>query len=193
MPSPEHRSRVRRPGVEPLEGLTLLSPIAPGPPRPPSASSVVAATARPSSQVALNLKFRGVYQVILENPDVGKDYVFQAGRVGSTRGLGTIGVAGTIHTPGLVVQGHASGQLVAHTLRGDINLQLIGPTTSGFSSLPARLSFRITGGTGKFANASGSGIVDVTLRPARIPSTAPPVVETGSVTLAFHANPVLHG
>jgi hypothetical protein len=193
MPSQEHRRHIRRPRVEPLEAMTLLSPIAPGPASAPSSPSIIAATASPSSQVALNLKFRGVYRVILENPDVGKDYRFQAGRAGSTHGLDTRGLSGTIHTPGNVLQGQASGQLVVHTRRGDFNLQVVGPTTGGFSSLPARLSFTITGGTGKFANASGSGVVHVTLRPARGPSTDPQVVETGSVTLTLHANLALRG
>jgi hypothetical protein len=193
MSSQEHRRHVRRPEVEPLEAMTLLSPIAPGPSSPPSTTSVVAAKVKPSSQVTLDLKFRGVYQVILGAPDVGKDYLFQAGRVGSTHGLGTAGLDGSIHTPGFVVQGKAMGQLVAHTRRGDLYLQLVGPTTSGFSGLPARLSFTITGGTGKFANASGSGVVDVTLKPARNPSTDPHVIETGGATLTFHSNRVLQG
>ena len=193
---PEDRRRHDcRPEVEPLESLTLLSIISPALSSHPSGSAEVASSTRirTTRPVALNFTVQGSYQVIMKNPDVGRTYQFQTESTGRTHGLGPTTLDGAITTPGFVAQGYATGQLIAHTSRGDLQIQLAGPLTAGFSALPGKLSYSITGGTGKYAHAHGFGVVDVVLKPGANPSTATNVIETGHATLTFHASQVLRG
>ena len=139
----QHEDRRRhdcRPEVEPLDSLTLLSIISPAPSSHPSGSAEVATSMRirTTRPVALNFTVQGSYQVIETNPDVGRTHQFQAESKGRTRGLGATTVDGAITTPGFVAQGYATGRLLAHTSRGDLQIQLAGPLTAGFSAFPGQ-------------------------------------------------------
>jgi len=178
-----------------LDSLTLLSVISPALSSHPSGSAEIATSMRirTTRPVALNFTAQGSYRVIETNPDVGRTHQFQAESKGRTRGLGATTVDGAITTPGFVAQGYATGRLIAHTSRGDLQIQLAGPLAAGFSALPGKLSYSITGGTGKYAHAHGFGVVEVVLKSGASPSTAANVIESGHATLTFHASQVFRG
>jgi hypothetical protein len=73
---------------------------------------------------------------------------------------------------------------------GSVTLQLVGPSQKGFSPPPARFHYTITGGTGKYAGASGRGRVafqEQTTRPFVCPPNAlcVPLLTTGTFTMTF--------
>lgn len=148
--------------VESLESLTLLSGLAPPTlaPAVPAALGTVQAAAR---SVALNATTRGSYAFVQGNPDTGKAYYFVT--AGWVPGLGYSTFSGSIHTPGFIRTGTAAGTMTVYTPRGTLTLQLTSDPVPGFSDLPTRVHWAITGGTNQLKGATGSGTLDIALRP----------------------------
>jgi hypothetical protein len=180
------RTRPTRPralGFETLEAVTLLSGMGA---RLPIIPAVIApepliplATTTP---VVFNGTARGFYTSSAGVPDVGtSSNVFASGRL---LGLGGSTVNGSLHSTGFIAQGHATGTLTIHAPRGNLTLSLTGPTQPGFSPLPGQFAFKIQGGTGRYAHASGGGTVDVKLSPI----SSAGMNGVGLITLTFHSN-----
>jgi hypothetical protein len=99
--------------------------------------------------------------------DIGATYVFNG--TGTVGDMGSVAAHGIVTLPGFVVTGNATGTLTltsasaAAAAGGSVTLKLSGPEEAGDGSFPTMLSFVITGGTGRFAGASGSGSIAVTL------------------------------
>src|SRR5581483_7237629 len=99
----------------------------------------------------------GTWDSVPTLPDVGKTQELSG--TGTVAPLGAVAVRGELHTPGFVAQGRATATLTLTTERGSVTLQLTGPLQPGFSQPPATFQYTITGGTGAYAGASGSGSV----------------------------------
>ena len=107
-------------------------------------------------------KVTGTYSMPMMNPDAGKRYVFKGS--GKPAGFGLMQLSGSIQTPGNMGSGQAHGSLVMTNSHGTLKISVTGPTEPGFGPLPTTLSYRITGGTGAYAGASGSGTIVDTLK-----------------------------
>jgi hypothetical protein len=161
-----------RPEVEGLEARTLLSaglgraavtlaPVghhahhhrhhrthqAPGAPSPGD----------PQQGLALSGQISGAWLERPTLPDVGGAQTLTG--TGTVGPLGTVTLSGELHTPGFIAQGEATGTLTLSNADGSVTLRLVGPPQSGFSPPPATFQYTITGGTGKYAGASGQGTV----------------------------------
>lgn len=80
-------------------------------------------------------------------------------------GLGLSGLSGSLQSLGLIATGHATGNITITNRFGKIHLDLTGPTQTGGSALPTHFTFTVTGGSGHYLHASGSGSADVTETP----------------------------
>jgi hypothetical protein len=179
------RHRRNRPlHVESLESVTLLSGLSAHLTHASHPPAIVSALRAVSTPVAINGTTRGFYTSDSPIPDTGTAYHLVS--VGSLRGVGFAVVSGDLHSVGFIAQGHATGTLNVLAARGSLNLTLTGPSQPGFSPLPTEFSYTISSGTGRFHNASGSGTVDITLKPLTHHS---PLSGAGRVTLTFHSTP----
>lgn len=181
--------RNRTPRVEPLESLTLLSGLpTPAAAHPlPAQAAEVQATAAPT--VALDATARGDYTTSRGVADAGLTYnVFAVGRA---NGLGAVAVTGKLVTVGFIREGHATGTHTVRTARGNLTVDVTGPTQQGFSDLPTQFTFTVKGGTGRFRNATGTGTLNVTARPDPLNANAPNVHAHGLLTLTFRPGPVV--
>jgi len=117
--------------------------------------------------VLLNGTIEGTYLLAPTIPDIGATYVFNG--TGTAGDLGPVAAHALVTLPGFIVSGHATGTLTLDSISaspvasGSVTLRLTGPTESGFGPFPSTLAFVITGGTGAFAGATGSGTIAVTL------------------------------
>ena len=118
----------------------------------------------------------GTYQTPVSIPDVGLTYDFTgAGDAGS---LGHVTTTGSVHLPGFVASGRATGSLNLANAKGSVTLALTGPTEPGFGPFPSTLTYVVTGGTGTYAGAAGSGTITATLVPGDL---------TGRFTFVLHS------
>jgi hypothetical protein len=160
----------QRPGVETLEALVPLSVVVGG----GHGAAVVA-----RNTIALGGSVRGAYLVTNPIPDTGSTYRF--GVAGKLNPVGQTGDSGQIQTPGFIANGHAEGTMTISAPRGNIKLQLTGPSQPGFSALPGTVDYTITGGTKSYRTAQGSGTIAVTLNSSVFSN------RFGLITLTFHA------
>jgi hypothetical protein len=105
---------------------------------------------------ALDGTLRGQYFTNSASPGSGTDYL--VGGVNSIGGFGLASGVGGILTPGPGVEGYAQGHLSLLGGRGTLRLDLtaLEPQT-GSQSIAHDYSFRISGATGQFRGAVGSG------------------------------------
>jgi hypothetical protein len=145
-----------RPELELLEGRAMLSA---GSVLSPPLLTVTALLAQQSPQqhyLALVGEIKGTWTRIRTLPDVGQSQsLMGSGRV---RPLGEVQAEGTLHAPGFIREGHTTGTLTLTNSRGSITLQLVSRQPQPGFSPPARsYDYTITGGTGAYAGATGSG------------------------------------
>ncbi len=125
-----------------------------------SAAAVIRVATRPHFTGAFTVT--GTYSLPMVNPDAAKTYFFK----GSCKppGFGGMQLSGSVQTPGNLASGQAHGSFVMKNSHGTLKLSVTGPTEPAFGPMPTTLSYRITGGTGAYANASGSGTISDTLK-----------------------------
>lgn len=171
------RRRKLRPVVEPIESRALLSAGLAG-------ATVGRALVSHSPSVSLHLHgtLRGQFQTNVLIPDAGTTYVIEgAGHVG---GFGHASVSGEMHSLGFVIHGHAQGDITLKRAGGTITLHLTSLVQqAGFQPLPGVFSFGITGGTGKYKGAHGTGSATLTLTAG--PISLNPPTEQGHFTLVL--------
>jgi hypothetical protein len=115
----------------------------------------------PTRSIHLHGTLQGQYQTNAPIPDTGTTYVLQG--TGHVGGFGHASVTGNMHSLGFIAQGHAQGDLTVKGAGGTITLHLTAVVQqAGFQPLPSAFSYDITGGTGKYAGAHGSGSATLT-------------------------------
>ena len=112
---------------------------------------------------------KGTYTLAPTAADIGAMYIFTGS--GMAGDMGPVGAEGRVTLPGFITTGQATGTLTLTSaaltpvagIPGSVTLTLTGPPEPGFGPFPSMLSYVITGGTGRFAGATGSGTIAVTL------------------------------
>jgi hypothetical protein len=80
-------------------------------------------------------------------------------------GLGTVTVSGAINNVVFFSGTHAEGQLTfTDNQNNSVTLDVRGPWQQGFAPMPQQLEYRVTGGTGAWANLSGQGTLTLVLQ-----------------------------
>jgi len=170
------RNRARiRPEVEGLESMTLLSGVAAS--VHTAASAMVTA---PVQTVSLSGTAHGNYVSRQSNPDTGTLYSFNAR--GMIAPVGRTFDFGSFHTPGFIQNGQTQGRLTLVGPRGTLRMTITEVTPTTDPTNVFHFTYTITGGTGRFRNAQGTGNLDVTLTPAMTSSIR---VGHGRLSLAF--------
>ena len=142
----------------------------------PTPTSLVRIVARITSRaivvlgqknISLNGTISGTYSLAPTAALLGGGYVFNG--TGDAGDMGAVSAHAFVTTPGMVAIGRATGTMTLTTIGasplpgGTVTLELIGPPEAGFGPFPSMLLFVVTGGTGAFAGATGSGTIAVTL------------------------------
>ena len=173
------KNRRNRPlQVEALESYVLLTGL-------PAAGMIQAAAVSAADALHFSGTTKGTFVATQSNPDTGKDYHVV------TQGKTTIGtpiaVTGDLVTPGFVAQGRTTGTLTVTTAKGTLTLAISSPLQKGFSPLPSLLTYRITGGTGVFANQhSGRGTISVSYHVLNTAAgSATGFSQAGTISLVF--------
>ena len=178
--------RDRKPQLELLESMTLLSGLAFLAAIDPSTSAIVQSSQR--APIALNATTHGTLTTTQKNPDAGKE--FQLYTSGPAAALGHVSIDGALLTPGFIAHSQASGSLKVHTRRGELTLSVKEPSQFGFSSLPHSLTYSITSGTGHYQGATGSGRLTITTAAAS-PTAALSLSTNSRVSLVFRSGPLI--
>jgi hypothetical protein len=191
----EHKSRRRimrehlrrRPRVESLESMTLLSGVS------AAARGAIAALLGPVAptsghKIEPTGSVKGTYHVHITNPDIGKEFIFFGS--GQVAPLKHVKLTGHITSPGFIYHGHSTGLLVLSDPNGSVTLAVTGPPQNGFTPIPDVFNFKITSASGKFKGDTGTGFMVLELDPAQTPTTpsggAPtPDGEHGTFTMIF--------
>ncbi len=84
--------------------------------------------------------------------------------------MGPVAATGRIQLPPFMTTAPVSGNLTLTTIsarpggpNGSVTLTLAGPAQAASAPIPPVLTYVIASGTGDFANATGTGTIDVTL------------------------------
>jgi hypothetical protein len=100
---------------------------------------------------------------------IGALYIFN-GATGAAGAMGPVSANGRIQLPPFMTTGPVTGGMTLTTISatpggpsGSVTLALTGPVEASSGPIPATLTYVITSGTGSFANATGSGTIEVTL------------------------------
>jgi hypothetical protein len=134
-----------------------------------------------SHHLTLKGQVSGVWSASQVVPDAGSDQSLTGS--GSVQPLGAVGASADLQLPGFVALGQAQGRLTLANTHGSITLALVGPPQQGFGGPPASLTYTITGGTGKYAGASGAGRAALQEAPAR-PACPPGTIVCTRLALA---------
>ena len=181
MRTDRNRKRVS-PQVEGLESMTLLSGVAAA---VHHGHAVVQTATTQTQNLSLSGTVHGQYFAQSSNPDTGSTYSITAfGRISP---LGRTAVTGSYQTPGFILNGTAHGSLTLTAAHGSLTLKLdqAGPIPQNSSGGSRLFQFTITGGTGAYAGAQGSGTVNVTLDSSNSLNLGGHHLSTGRVTLTF--------
>jgi hypothetical protein len=171
-----------RPQLESLESMTLLSGASAA---ISGALASLVTTAASAQQIHLTGTVKGSYHLQVKNPDTGKDFTFLGSGTLST--LGQVSLTGDIHSPGNIANGHSTGQLVLSNPHGSVTLELTGPPQNGNTPVPDVFSFKIIKASGTFKDDTGTGYIDLILKPAPTPTAGAPnlLVQQGTFTMTF--------
>jgi hypothetical protein len=176
-------TRYRRPQVEPLEDRTVLSaglglahavhPLGthhghharhhhhhglPGNAAPGQNGPVGTLPGAAAQMLALSGQVSGTWQIApTVGPFAGEVQILRGGGVVSP--LGTVQMTGVLNVLGPIGQGETLGTVTLSNAAGSVTLRFVGPPQQGLGALPANFHYTITGGTGQYAGASGSGAV----------------------------------
>jgi hypothetical protein len=158
------RGHRRRPGFELFESRALLS-VGSG-----TAPGIAAEMSRRTTEAAELLAgtIRGPYRSLEATftPYVGPIYLFNG--TGHVGGLGHATATGDMLGAGFIRQGRAGGEYTLRRGGDSVEIQLTAlQEQPGSSALPADYSYAITGGTGHYKDASGSGSATLTMVPAQ--------------------------
>jgi hypothetical protein len=130
------------------------------------------------SNLKLDGTISGRYSLAPTAITVGAGYVFNG--TGSAGAMGPVQATGFVTLPSPVAAtpvGAAVGNITLTTIGasplpgGSVTLHVVGPSQTSSDPFPTTLRYTITGGTGAFANASGSGIINVSLDPTTMKFT----------------------
>jgi hypothetical protein len=151
-------------------------------------------TTAQASTIDLAGKAKGLYTSTQGVPDTGTHYQLTAS--GTITPIGSAVVSGSFQTPGFIRGGVATGTLTLAGKRGTLTLKLTeaGPIPSGNAAtatpsngpiiLLNNFAYQITGGTGQYAHAQGSGTVAITATPGLSHPTGPGVYNAASLIQA---------
>ena len=117
------------------------------------------------SVLSQHFKLSGHYSLGHGVPDVGATYAFTG--AGKSASLGPVDMTGSIQLPGFIATGQATGQLTLSSARGTLTLTVSGSSQKGFGTMPRALTYSISGGTGAYSTATGTGQITVTLSARR--------------------------
>lgn len=170
----------RRPQLEALEAMTMLSAAAAVAPVPVAAESMPPA----SHHIQLSGGIQGTYVVRMVNPDVGKTYYF-SGTPGQLSPLGRSKLIGGIQAPGFIANGHSRGALLITNSQGSLTLGVIGPAHPGGPPFPNVFNYTIIRGTGLYQGDTGTGYIALGLTPSPSASAKPTTVQTGHFSMTF--------
>jgi hypothetical protein len=174
-----------RPQVEGLETRTALSAYSSL--TPPAWTAALHGHPHHHHHLSLRGEVSGVWLPHPGNPDTGLAQELNGS--GSVAPLGAVQVSGSLQGPGFVARGHATGTLTLSAAGGSITLRLVGQGAQpGFSGPPHAFTYTVTGGTGAYAGASGSGTVTLEERTSVPPPHLPPnvyFVPLNTFTLTF--------
>ncbi|HZU12359.1 MAG TPA: hypothetical protein VFB58_05925 [Chloroflexota bacterium] len=112
---------------------------------------------RASQAIILRGTIKGMGIRRMTNPDGGALYHWKGH--GTVRPLGVVSGRGTNHAVGFISQGTPTGTMTLTSTAGSIKLKITYDQTRGFAPLPTHGLYTITGGTGQYAGAHGSGSV----------------------------------
>jgi hypothetical protein len=162
----ERKQYQAHPRVEGLESMTLLS----GATGALAGAVPAAVQSLPLAPEPITLvgQAHGSYVARQSNPDTGTHYTLAAeGRVSP---LGPTFLTGSFTTPGFIHNGTTEGTLTLRDARGSITMKIATfPSSTAASSAGGQstieFAYTVTGGTGRFRNASGHGLVFVKLNP----------------------------
>jgi hypothetical protein len=128
----------------------------------------------------LSLKGRvtGIWGAESTPPDTGSHQTLTGS--GTVQPLGAVGASAFLDVPGFIKVARAHGRLTLANTQGSITLDLVGLLGKG-SGVPTTLTYTITGGTGKYAGASGTGKAALQEAPASNPCPPGTVVCTRPV------------
>jgi hypothetical protein len=129
--------------------------------------------------LALQGAIAGTYTTVPTIPDTGMTQ--QLDGAGNVKPLGAVTAMGTIHMPGFIREGRATGTLTLTNAHGSVTLQLTGPLQPGFSPPPSTFHYQIVSGTGAYAGATGKGTITF----AEMPADAS--TPTGTFVMTFNA------
>jgi hypothetical protein len=110
-----------------------------------------------TTTVALKGTIKGTGVRQMSPPDTGAKYIWSG--AGSVTPLGTVRGKGTNRGVGFIRQGNPSGTMTLTGAHGSVTLTITYDQTAGFAPLPAHGTYTITGGTGRYAGAQGSGSI----------------------------------
>ncbi len=159
--------RSRRPQVETLETMTLLSGVtAMVMPQAPAPAAMTRNLPIPEI-VGLNGQASGSYTSSRKISDAGAAYKLEKVS-GMFDGYGKGVVTGTLHTPGFIRNSRSVGTLKVALPGGAVFVALSSGSQKSFAGLPSQVSYVITRGTGRFHDAAGDptgrGVIDVSSR-----------------------------
>jgi hypothetical protein len=135
----------------------------------PSAPDPVAQV--PSTALLLAGQVSGTWDSQPGVPVAGPDRTYTG--QGTVTPLGTVQATGSVQLPGFAVNGQTQGTLTLSNADGSVTLGLVGPASYDLYGSPVTFQYTITGGTGQYAGASGSGTTILHGPPASAPGTAP--------------------
>lgn len=158
------RPKSKRPQVEALESKLLLATYAPA---APVGVAAVVGSEMALRRISLDGTVRGIYQQAVIGNSGTTLTLTGSGQVSP---LGRTDVAGALRITGSALA-HAEGELTLSGQQGTLTLDVTGPSSGGVAPLSSHLTFDltfvITGGTGQFRGATGSGRISLTLLPSR--------------------------